>query len=328
LNNLAEWTNYLVEEIASPIANALTGGPFGSNLVSRDYVPSGVPVIRGQNMSSGKWVTGEFAYVSKEKAKQLSRNIARPGDLIFTQRGTLGQVAIVPDRPYDHYIVSQSQMKLTPDKNKADTLFLYYFFSSEEHLEYIRQNTIQTGVPHTNLTILRNTPVTLPPLPTQRRIAQILGRLDDKIEVNRRINRTLEAMAQALYKHWFVDFGPFQDGPFVKSELGLIPEGWRVGTVEQMVELAYGKGLTQKKRIPGPYLVFGSSGEVGTHNDYLIEGPGLIVGRKGTIGRLSWAQENFWPIDTTYYVVPKRDIFSLEYIYPVPARTLRAPAHA
>ena len=75
---------------------------------------------------------------------------------------------------------------------------------------------------------LRSLPIPLPSLPIQRRIAEILGRLDDKIEVNRRINRTLEAMAQALYRHWFVDFGPFQDGEFVESEVGVVPKGWEV----------------------------------------------------------------------------------------------------
>ncbi len=179
-------------------------------------------------------------FVSDEKAIQLAANIARPGDVIFTQRGTLGQVAIVPKTPFERYVVSQSQMKLTVDSQKADTLFVYYYFRSDDYLEYLDQHTIQTGVPHTNLSILRNTPVPLPPLPIQRRIAEILGRLDDKIEANRRINRTLEAMAQALYKHWFVDFGPFQDGQFVESELGLIPAGWEVGTVYESAQFING----------------------------------------------------------------------------------------
>ena len=82
--------------------------------------------------------------------------------------------------------------------------------------------------------------IPLPPLPIQRRIAEILGRLDDKIEVNRRINRTLEAMAQALYKHWFVDFGPFQDGEFVESEVGLVPKGWEVKALADIVDLLSG----------------------------------------------------------------------------------------
>lgn len=241
-------TYLLVSEIAAPIPNAVIGGPFGSNLVSKDYAPEGIPVIRGINLSDGRWVNGDFVFVSPEKASQLIANTARPGDVVFTQRGTLGQVAIVPEQCYDRYIVSQSQMKLTVDPTKADRFYVYYYFRSEEYLEYLDQHTIQTGVPHINLGILRNTPIPLPPLPIQRRIAEILGRLDDKIEVNRRINRTLEAMAQALYKHWFVDFGPFQDGPFVESELGPIPEGWRIEYMRDCAEAV--KGLSYK----GAYL--------------------------------------------------------------------------
>jgi type I restriction enzyme S subunit len=172
-------------------------------------------------------------------------------------------------------------------------------------------------MPNLNTAILESVPIQLPPLPIQQRIASILGALDDKIEVNRRINRTLEAMAQTLFKHWFVDFGPFQDGAFVESELGPIPEGWRVGVVENLMELAYGKGLPATKRVSGPYPVFGSSGKVGIHTEFLVKAPGIIVGRKGTIGHLSWAKEDFWPIDTTYYVLPKATSYSFEYLYYV-----------
>ncbi len=196
-----------VADLAANTRNALVGGPFGSNLVSRDYTSTGVPVIRGQNMGS-RWISGEFAYVSPEKAKELSANIARPRDLVFTQRGTLGQVALVPNEPFEEYVVSQSQMKLTVDKAKANPLFLYYVFNSPEQMEYIRQNAIQVGVPHTNLGILRATPLELPPITDQESIATILGGLDDKIELNRRLGETLEAIAQALFQSWFVDFDP------------------------------------------------------------------------------------------------------------------------
>ena len=103
----------------------------------------------------------------------------------------------------------------------------------------------------------------------------------------------------------------------MESALGLIPKGWEVGQASNLLELAYGKGLPQGQRVQGPYSVFGSSGEIGRHKEYLVDGPGIIVGRKGTIGHLSWARDNFWPIDTTYYVVPKRDAYSLEYLYHV-----------
>ena len=200
------WQDCFVADIASSVKNALVGGPFGSNLVSRDYVATGIPVIRGQNMGK-RWINGDFVFVSNEKAKQLSPNTARPGDLIFTQRGTLGQVAIVSAQPHDVYIISQSQMKLTVNDEKVDSLFLYYVFKSPEQQEqdYIIRNAIQTGVPHTNLEHLRTTPLFLPPLPEQRAIAGILGALDDKIELNRRMNRTLESMARAVFRQWFVE---------------------------------------------------------------------------------------------------------------------------
>ena len=253
-----DWPVVIVEDIAAKKRNALVGGPFGSNLVSNDYVPSGVPVIRGQNMN-GRWVGGEFAYVTEAKAKSLEANTARPGDIVFTQRGTLGQVSIVPLGPHDRYVVSQSQMKLTVNRALADPLFFYYVFSTSAQRDYIRQHAIQTGVPHTNLGILRKTPLPLPSLSEQRAIARILGTLDDKIELNRRVNETLEAMARALFKSWFVEFDPvrakvegsdpglpkhiaelFPDR-LINSEIGEIPEGWKVDVLESvLVELEVG----------------------------------------------------------------------------------------
>lgn len=204
----ADLVNCLIADIAAKTKNALVGGPFGSNLVSKDYVDSGIPVIRGQNMGHGRWVMGDFVFVAPQKANELSANTARPGDLVFTQRGTLGQVAIVPEGPYDKYIISQSQMKLTVDHSKADTLFLYYLFCTPEQQDYIKTNSIQVGVPHTNLGILRGTPISLPPIEDQHAIAKILSSIDDKIELNRQINQTLEQIAQTLFKSWFVDFEP------------------------------------------------------------------------------------------------------------------------
>ncbi|MBI3853946.1 MAG: restriction endonuclease subunit S [Verrucomicrobia bacterium] len=223
---MSEWRKIAIADIAAPSKNALVGGPFGSNLVSRDYTPSGVPVIRGQNMGFGRWVSGEFVFVSNDKSENLSANIAKPGDLIFTQRGTLGQVAIVPPAPFDRYVISQSQMKLTVDSAKADAKFLFYFFTSEEQQDYIRRNAIQTGVPHTNLGHLRTTPLFLPPLSEQRAIASVLGALDDKIELNRRMNETLEAMARALFQNWFVD----------ATQAGL-PKGWRYATISELCDI-------------------------------------------------------------------------------------------
>ncbi|HHO0884379.1 TPA: restriction endonuclease subunit S, partial [Aeromonas hydrophila] len=247
--------------IASTAKNSIVGGPFGSNLVSKDYVPNGVPVIRGQNMGN-KWVGGEFVFVTEEKALSLAPNKARPGDLIFTQRGTLGQVAIVPDTPYLEYIISQSQMKLSVDPQKADVEYLYYLFLGPEQQEYIRNNAIQTGVPHTNLGILKKTPITLPTLVEQQKIAGVLGSLDERIVLLRETNSTLEAIAQTLFKSWFVDFEPvharargeqlaglapevtalFPDS-FEESALGMIPKGWQAEPLDEIADFLNGLAL-------------------------------------------------------------------------------------
>ena len=161
-----KWDCTTVRGIASSARNAIVGGPFGSDLVSADYVEAGVPVIRGQNMG-GQWVSGTFVFVTNQKAKSLESNLARTGDIIFTQRGTLGQVSLIPVKPFPSYLISQSQMKLTVSRELAEPLFFFYVFTSEDQQELIRGGTIQTGVPHINLGILRGIPVQLPPLPEQ-----------------------------------------------------------------------------------------------------------------------------------------------------------------
>lgn len=247
-----------LEELAAPVKNAIVGGPFGSNLVSKDYAESGVPVIRGQNMGR-RWIAGPFAFVSPDKAESLSANKARPGDLVFTQRGTLGQVAIVPSGAFPEYIVSQSQMKITLNPARADVKFIYYVFCSQEQLDHIKNTAIQTGVPHINLGLLRKTPLRLPPLAVQREIAEVLGSLDDCIAILHETNATLEAMAQAIFKSWFVDFDPVRakaegrqpermDGAtaalfpdsFEDSELGEVPAGWSVFPIGELVKCVGG----------------------------------------------------------------------------------------
>ena len=173
----------------------------------------------------------------------------------------------------------------------------------------------------------------LPPLDEQRRIAGILGALDDKIELNRRMSQTLEAMAQALFKSWFVDFDPvhakaagrptglppeldalFPDS-FQESELGEIPSGWKLRSLGDVIELAYGKALRAKDRKRGNVPVYGSNGQVGWHDQKLVAGPGIVVGRKGNPGLVKWSAADFFAIDTTFYVVPRGHTSSLYFLF-------------
>ena len=200
--------------------------------------------------------------MSEAKAKKLRTNTARPGDIVFTQRGTLGQVALVPEAAFPVYVISQSQMKLTVDPAKADRGYVYYACTSAHFIRQVHDNAVAAGVPHINLRTLRNLTVPLPPRGEQRRISAFLGCLDDRIDLLRQTNITLEAIAQALFKSWFVDFDPVRakaegrepegmdaataalfPSEFKDSELGLIPKGWRVRSLDSFATYLNGLAL-------------------------------------------------------------------------------------
>ncbi len=189
-------------------------------------------------------------------------------------------------------------------------------------------------MPSLNTKLLSDVSIYYPALPEQRAIAHILGTLDDKIELNRRMNETLESMARAIFKSWFVDFDPvrakmqgkqpaglapqiaalFPD-ELVETELGLAPRGWEVAKLGEILELAYGKALKADNRREGSVPVYGSNGQIGWHNEVLVPGPGIVVGRKGNPGVVTWVPTDFFAIDTTFYLVPQTDIISLYFLF-------------
>ncbi|BBL88432.1 hypothetical protein VroAM7_10850 [Vibrio rotiferianus] len=208
----SEWKTVCIDQIKSPQKYSCVGGPFGSSLSRKHYVDSGVPVIRGVNLSGDIFSESEFVFVSPEKSQELQRNMAFRGDLVFTQRGTLGQVALIPENSdYECYVVSQSQMKLTVDPTKADPYFIYSYFRSKEAKTVIEKSAIVGGVPHINLGILKDFKLRLPPLSVQQAVSKIAKDFDRKMLLNNQINQTLEQMAQTLFKSWFVDYDPVID---------------------------------------------------------------------------------------------------------------------
>ncbi len=195
-------------------------------------------------------------FVSPEKANEFQRSVAKRRDLVFTCWGTINQVGLIDDNSkFEHYIVSNKQMKLSVDPAKADHRFIYYVFSGPDKQSEILDNGIGSSVPGFNLGQLKRHELLLPPLEEQVRIADFLGMLDDRITLLRETNATLEAIAQALFKSWFVDFDPvrakqqgrapegmdeataalFPDA-FEESELGKVPRGWRVGTLGDIAQ--------------------------------------------------------------------------------------------
>ncbi len=207
----------------------LVDGPFGSNLPASDYTVKGIPVIRGVNLSKGKFrfKASNFKFVSNQTAKRLSRCACLPNDIVFTKKGTIGQVGIVPKKPFDKYIISSNQMRMRLNGEIADPLFSYYYLSSPKIVKQITMESMTTGVPKINLGYLKNFKVSFPPLSTQKKIASILSAYDDLIENNNQRIKLLEEMAEEIYKEWFVRlrFPGYKETRFLDANGKEVPHG-------------------------------------------------------------------------------------------------------
>lgn len=256
----SEWQYTLLENVADNRKGAIAIGPFGSRLKTDAYTESGVALIRGQNLTESKALSGEFVFVSDETARALGNANVNPFDLVFPHRGNIGSVGIVPESA-QRYALSTSLMKITLDREKVEPLFLYYFFRSSRGRAELLKNASQVGTPGiaTPLTSLRACVVPVPPIEEQIAIAQFLSLLDDRIDLLRQSNATLESIGQALFKSWFIDFDPVRakaegrepegmdaetaalfPNSFGDSALGEIPNGWRVTPFSETVNILGG----------------------------------------------------------------------------------------
>ena len=234
---MEEWKEYELSELIDEISM----GPFGSNIKVECFTDSGIPVLNGSNLVGLKLNEDKFNYVTEEKAASLGKANAYRNDIVITHRGTLGQIVYIPQNSkFDHYVISQSQFRVRCNQ-KVLPEYLVYYFHTRIGQHQLLSNASQVGVPALArpTTTFQKLRVVLPPLPTQQKIAAILSSLDDKIELNNKINTNLEQQAQALFKNWFVDFEPFG---------GKMPEGWKVGKLSDIAD--YLNGLAMQKFRP------------------------------------------------------------------------------
>jgi type I restriction enzyme S subunit len=325
---VGEWPNVVISHVATPV---IGGTPSRS---VAEYWGGDIPWATAKDVAavSGRYLEHVEEYISEEGLKNSAAKLLPKGTIVITARGTVGALAQLGRA----MAFNQTCYALLPT-DALDNDFLFYALKGT--LAEMRALTYGTVFETITTQTFDHWLIPLPPLPEQRAIAHILGTLDDKIELNRRMSETLEAMARALFKSWFVDFEPvrakmegrWQRGQslpglpahlydlfpdrLVDSELGEIPEGWEVAKLGELLELAYGKALKEEDRQDGTIPVYGSNGQVGWHNEKLVTGPGIIVGRKGNPGVVKWVPTDFFPIDTTFYVVPKDKCPSLSFLF-------------
>ena len=276
-----EFTTYTLGEVCSRLSS-------GKSIKAAEIFPAGKYPVYGGN--------GLRGYADRSNFEGECAIIGRQGAYCGNVRYFKGEAYMT-----EHAVVCQAN-------EKANTYYLSALLSTM-HLERLSGQSAQPGLAVGTLSVQE---INLPSLEAQRSIASILSSLDRKIELNNKINADLEEMAQAIFKNWFVDFEPFKDGKFVDSELGMIPEGWEVGTLEDLITIKYGKD--HKKLEDGTFPVYGSGGLMRFVNSWLYDGESVLIPRKGTLDNIMYVCEKFWTVDTMFFSAPKMD-YVMKYVY-------------
>lgn len=255
-----DWNDTTLGKICSEQGGAIQTGPFGSQLHTSDYKESGVPVVMPTNIGDGGIVEDGIARIDQADVDRLSQHKLRMGDIIFSRRGDVTKNALI--RPHEvGWFCGTGCLKVRlGDEIIANAKFISHCLRQPETKDWLIRHAVGATMPNLNTGILSAVPIKLPPLSTQIEIAAMLGALDDRISLLRETNTTLEAIAQALFKSWFVDFDPVhakQQGltpegmdevtaalfpnSFEEPDLGSIPKGWITSTVEKSFILTMGQ---------------------------------------------------------------------------------------
>ncbi len=201
------WEFTTLGEICQRGGGNIQTGPFGSQLHASDYVPVGVPSIMPTNIGENRIVEDGIVRITEEDANRLGQHRLRAGDIIYSRRGDVEKRALIRGRE-EGWFCGTGCLKVRLGSGVVDPLFASLFLGHPAIREWIVRHAVGATMPNLNTSIMSAVPFALPPLTEQKAIAAVLGALDDKIELNRRMNATLEAMARALFQSWFIDFDP------------------------------------------------------------------------------------------------------------------------
>lgn len=319
------WAKYKLSELG-----AIVGGATPSTSVEK-YYGGEIAWVTPKDLSSfsGRYIECGERNITEEGLNSCSAQLLPAGSVLFSSRAPIGYVAIAKNP----IATNQGFKSLVPDTEKVDSLFMYYLLKyNKNRIEAMGSGTTFKEVSGATM---KNIEVNLPPLAEQKRIAGILGALDDKIELNRRINANLEEQAQALFKSWFVDFEPFRDGPFVDSELGKIPQGWKEGNYTDIVEIrGGGTPKTDMQEYWNGNIPFFSPKDVGAGcfildtekhitakglencNSSLFQPNTVFITARGTVGKVVMSGTEMAMNQTNYALLGKQNIPQY-YVYHI-----------
>lgn len=269
--------------------------------LNKDYQFSEIFYLDTGSITKGK--VDSYQKISLKDAPSRAKRLLSNNDIIYSSVRPANRHYGFFSNPIHNLVISTGFIVITCNEKKLFPLFLYYYLAQDQIVEELHSIAEGSTSAYPSLlpTDIESMVISIPPtIHEQRAIAAVLSSLDDKIDLLHRQNATLEAMAEALFRQWFV----------VEAK-----EDWEDGMLGDILQLMYGKNLREEDRSGTGYPVVGSNGVVGYHDNFLVDAPGIVIGRKGTLGKVILLDKPFYPIDTTYYVNSIYDFDALFFLY-------------
>lgn len=261
-------------------------GPFGSQLHKEDYVDVGTPIVTVEHLGSRVFSEQNLPMVSEADKSRLNKYVLKKGDIVFSRVGSVDRCSFV-DQKHDGWMFSGRCLRVRPNE-EVDSLFLYYFFCLNATKEFVRSIAVGATMPSINTKLLGEVEVICPEIEEQRKIADILSKIDDKIEENQKINENLEQQAQAIYCDMFIT----NANP-----------SWQLGRLSDLITVRYGQD--HKKLADGIYPVYGSGGIMRYVEKPLYDKESVLIPRKGTLNNVMYVNKPFWSVDTMFFTEMK-----------------------
>ncbi|MCC6302177.1 MAG: restriction endonuclease subunit S [Gammaproteobacteria bacterium] len=303
-----EWSQVRLGDVAERITKGTTPTTIGGR-----FVDAGIAFVKVESFSDdGRFYPDKLAFIDDETNQLLSRSVLQEDDVLFTIAGTIGRVARV-SREILPANTNQAVAIIRPRKDLIDPGFLYFVLKDELRVQHAHSRVVQSVQANFSLSELSGIEIPLPEMGEQRAIAHILGTLDDKIELNRRMNETLESMARVLFKSWFVDFDPvrakaegrdpglpkpladlFPDS-FEDSDLGEIPKGWELRPLGKLADVNWGDTNTTKASYcESGFPAYSASGKDGFLSYHDFDITGVVVSAIGANAGETWLATGKW----------------------------------
>ena len=270
-------------------------GPFGSQLHKEDYVEIGTPIVTVEHLGNRTFTEQNLPKVSDKDKERLKKYILSTGDIVFSRVGSVDRCSYV-DEQHNGWMFSGRCLRVRPTRD-IDSLYLYYYFCLESTQQFVRNIAVGATMPSINTKLLGEVPIRIPDINKQKKIANILSGLDDKIELNNKINENLERQIQALYKSWFIDFAP---------RMGSKPASWKTADIYSLANIIYGAPFASKKfnteGIGKPIIrirdlkeqQFATYTTERHPKGYLLQPGDIVVGMDGEFRPYIWGNNEAW----------------------------------